>query len=422
MFGYMLFKKGEQPYKTPQEFQQKAREDIQNHLRNLSSQPTSSNKNTLHNRNDSSKNYTKSPLLQKHNEQPNAELNNKDSSPLTYGSSPLRNTLTVSNPADSSDEYSSIDSGKSGCSLSHESAQMLLNQQQESLNRLFSRTSTQGNSLFTNDMNSIYTATTSNTNITQHGTLLNNILPLSEALPKDFSDYYSPDLDVEKFSNGRPVFTRRPLKNWELNDLRSLLIYPEIKPEWNGKIPEVSSPYPNIHFRIQIIPNYFADLQIIQYLVHSDIYKEAKLDFEFRQKTATFIVQRARLRHRQILIDSFDVDPSTFHPETYLSGDIKLDCYFKFEWRNIIENYLLNLGIENECRIEFKSRISKLKKITQDKRNIKGKSNMSLKNNLYKKVLIENKSAIDETLKINVWKEVKANVYKMLNMEGLEAN
>ncbi|TID19852.1 hypothetical protein CANINC_003647 [Pichia inconspicua] len=359
MFGYMLFKKNEQPYKTPPEFQQRAREDIENHLRNLSSQTT------ITDRSNTNKNNAKSSLIQRHTEKSNNDIVNKNSSPLTYGSSPLRNTLTVSNNTESVDEYSSIDSGKSGCSLSHESAQILLNQQQESLNRLFSRTSTQQNSLFTNDINSLYTSNTLNTNTTQQPISMNNVLPLNEALPKDFSDYYSPDLDVDKFSNGRPI---------------------------------------------------------IQYLVHSDIYKEAKLDLEFREKTATFIVQRARLRHRQILIDSFNIDPSAFNPETHLLGDIKLDCYFKFEWRNIIENYLLNLGIENECRIEFKSRISKLKKITQDKGNIKGKSSLSLKNNLYKKVLLENKSAIDETLKINIWKEVKANVYKMLNMDGLEVS
>lgn len=437
MFGYMLFKNGEQPYKTPHEFQQRAREDIENHIRKFNTNATdSTSTNDVLNPVSvvAKQKVQQSPLLQQHSanhhisglagigeskEQTSPDTINKSS--LKYGSSPLRNTMTASTTVDSSDECSSIDSGKSGCSLSHESAQLLLRQQQDSLNRIFSRTSTIQNSVFTTEMNSLYTANTLETNPTLNQSPVNNLLALNDALPKDFSDYYSPDLEVERFSNGRPVFTRRALKNWELNDLRSLLIFSELKPEWNNKIPEISSPYPNIHFRIQIIPNYFADEQIIQYLTHSDIYKEAKLDLEFRNRTATFIVMRARVRHKQILIDSFGVNPSNFILNQNLVGDIKTDSYFKFEWRNIIENYLLNLGIENECRIEFKSRISKLKKITQEKRSTKGKSNKSLKNNLYKKVLLENK-AIDESLKINIWKEVKSDVYRMLNMDGWDVN
>jgi hypothetical protein len=482
MFGYMLFKNGDNPYKTPEEFQRRARQDIENHLKKFkyvdnsvittSSSGTSNdeinnmmevdslqpqnyieinnnnninnniNNNNINNNNNKNKNTVpivnknkrsiSSPLLRKLKQQKNknyivpetsnnkltaASESNQYTPQLTYGSSPLRKTLadsTVDNLIDSSDECSSIDSGKSGCSLSRKSAQNLLQQQQESLNRMLTRTSTLETSLFSGEANSIYTANTNDTIITDSNNN-NNILTLNQALPFDFTDYYSPDLDVEKFSNGRPVFTKRPLKNWELNDLRSLLIYPELKPEWNNKIPEIQSPYPNINFRIQIIPNYYSDKLISEYLAHSDIYKEAKFDFDFKLKTATYIVERARLRHKQILIESFEINPSNFD-NSNLTNNIQFDCYFKFEWRNIIENYLLNLGIEYQCRSEFKLRISKLKKIFNDKNVNHNSSN--LKNNLYKKVLIENKNTISEDEKKSIWKDVQSEIYRKLNMDG----
>lgn len=435
----MLFKNGESPYKTPQEFQKRARQDIENHIEkfkyadnqgdsNNNQAPVNVDRNLFR-----KKRSLGSPLLKKSTQQKNPNYNNLIGSnkntktnqygtQMTYGSSPLRQTLADSNVTtlDRTDECSTIDSGKSGCSLTRESAQHLLQQQQESLNRILTRASTVDNSLFSGEGNSIYTANTFNTNNTL--TLPNdkNLLTLNQALPHDFSDYYSPDLDVEKFSNGRPLFTKRPLKNWELNDLRSLLIYPELKPEWNNKVPEVQSPYPNIRFRIQIIPNYYSDNQITEYLAHSDIYKEAKFDMNFKLKTASYIVEKARLRHKHILLDSFNLDPSNFN-EFNLTSNIQTDCYFKFEWRNIIENYLLNLGIEYQCRSEFKSRISKLKKITHDK-NFRSNSSPHLQNNLCKKVLVENKSSISEEEKMNLWKEVQSDVYKCLNMDGWATN
>ncbi|KAG0671592.1 hypothetical protein C6P40_003729, partial [Pichia californica] len=348
---------------------------------------------------------------------------------LTYGSSPLRQTVADSTVLEMSDECSSIDSGKSGCSLTHASAQQLLQQQQESLKRLISRNSTIQSSLFSNDINSLYTNDTFITNNTSSNTIINsNLLSLNQALPTNYDDYYSPDLDVEKFSNGRPIFTKRPLKNWELNDLRSLLIYPEIKSDWKNKIPEIQSPYPNINFKIQIIPNYLSDEKFIENLANSDIYKEANFDLNFKLKTVTYIIERARLRHKQILIDSFGIDPSNFNINNLLNN-IQYDCYFKFEWRNIIENYLLNLGIEYQCRIEFKSKISKLKKIINekkinsniDKKSIKN-STSSLKNDLYKKVLVENKLGITDDVKLGIWRDVQSQVYKKLNMDGWEVN
>lgn len=465
MFGYMLFKNGDSVSKTPDEYQRRARLDIENHLKKYRSpadgsaddhgasieHPAQAQQDAmdidtpveLQGGTQKNKRTTNSPLLRrlKYQKPDTAHLgpsgragadntmpqDPKQYSPnLTYGSSPLRKTLADStvNTVDSSDECSSIDSGKSGCSLSQESAQQLFHQQQESLSRILTRDSSLNNSLFTSDSTSLYTSTTLRTDAS---TIDNQgMLSLEKALPEDFTDYYSPDLNVEKFSNGRPTFTKRPLKNWELNDIRSLLIYPDLKPEWNNKIPEVKSPYPNIKFRIQIIPNYYADSQIIEYLAHSDIYKEAKFDLSFKLKTASYIVERARLRHKQILIDSFGIDFNNIDSNTNLLNNIQYDSYFKFEWRNIIENYLLNLGIEYQCRYDFKLKIAKLKKITQEKKSnctLDRKNSSSLKNGLYKKVLLENKSLnIDEDIKMNLWKEVQSDVYKKLNMDGWAVN
>ena len=487
----MLFKNGEKNHKAPDEFQKRAREDIENRIRKFKSmEALSQTEMAKHsgplgddamdvdgdgnsgglsaitmgandNNNSSSSigrirnKHSASPLLRSLKRSKNSRPASlysvapaataptasaaTTSTPaytpvLTYGSSPLRQTVAEATVVDSSDECSSIDSGKSGCSLTHASAQQLLAQQQESLQRILSRNSTLQSSLFSSDANSLYTQqslSTYNTNNTWTITdgaaaPASGILSLNQALPTDFTDYYSPDLEVEKFSNGRPVFTKRPLKDWELNDLRSLLIYPELKPEWNDKVPEIRSPYPNIHFKIQVVPNFLADEQIVQQLARSDIYKEAKFDLDLRIKTMRYIVERARLRHKQILIDSFGLSPSQFN-ENDLTGDIQYDCYFKFEWRNIIENYLLNLGIEYQCRAEFKSRISKLKKITLEKKSNyvfdkSVRSQSSLKNDLHKKVLLENKTHISEDVKMGIWRDVQSELYKKLNMDGWDVN
>jgi hypothetical protein len=127
------------------------------------------------------------------------------------------------------------------------------------------------------------------------------------------------------------------------------------------------------------------------------------------------------LRHKQIMIDSFGIDASHFNEKNLLQN-IQYDSYFKFEWRNIIENYMLNLGIEYECRTEFKTQISKLKKIANEKRNLVSRDKSKIKNDLYKKVLMENKTSITDEVKMNVWKDVQSHVYRKLNMEGWEVN
>lgn len=364
----MFNSKGGDNIRTPSHFQSKARKEIETHLGIRTAVPG-----------------------------PGPGPNAAPKTSLKYGSSPLRQVSTVD------DDCSTIDSGKSGCSLSHDSAIQLMRQQQVSLQRINTNL-TDDNSLF--DQYTLGTTATSINNNTYLGDRID--ISLEQALPKNFADYYSPDLDVERFSNGRPIFTKRPLKNWELNDLRSLLIYPELPPDINfnegGKIPSVRSPYPNIYFRIQIIPNYISDKQMSKLLAQSDIYKEAKLPFEFRLHTAHYIVERARLRHKQILIDSFGVSENQFNDG--LLGDIGWDSYFKFEWRNIIENFMLNLGIEWQCRLEFKERIKKL-------RGIGGGNG----NELYKKVLVGATSIETEEFKGALWKEVQRGVYKRLEVD-----
>ncbi|CAI8493601.1 unnamed protein product [Pichia kudriavzevii] len=417
MFGYMMFKGQRDSHKTPDEFQRRARQDIETHLKRLrnndhmhpvdemdidsiDTKPVTishrSSSPLVRPLNDRLQNQQINSGISQHNLQNQYNHHNQGSldnqnferpinayaPKLTYGSSPLRQTVTSN--FESSDECSSIDSGKSGCSLTHESAQQLLQQQQESLDRMLSRTSTLESSLFRNDLNSLYTSTTNTTINTDH-TFINSA----------------------------------NFKYNTLNDLRSLLIYSEPKPEWNNKIPEILSPYPNIQFRIQIIPNYCSDNQITELLAHSDIYKESKFDLDYKIKTAKFIVERARLRHKQILIDSFGVDPLAFNSETNLVNDIRYDCYFKFEWRNIIENYMLNIGIEYQCRSEFKLRINKLKKLTQEKKfnGLSDKNPKSSKMDLYKNVLLQNKSTISEEEKMSIWKDVQNEVYRKLDMD-----
>ncbi|QPG74765.1 hypothetical protein FOA43_002099 [Brettanomyces nanus] len=235
-------------------------------------------------------------------------------------------------------------------------------------------------------------------------------LTLAESLPKDFSDYYAQDFDVERFSNGRPVFTRRNLKSWELNDIRSLLIYPEMKPEWFGKIPQVASPYPNLSFKLQVIPLQCTDEEFVQYLSESEIYRESKFDVQFRVTTAQYIVEKARVRPRSILETNFGVPQEAFDSRTNLVGEVQYDAYFKFEWRNVIENYMLNLGIENQCRLEFKEQTNKFKRLNKHKVQYAGSED------LYKKVLVHNKATLNDETKTKIWHDVQKSVYSRLGM------
>lgn len=391
MFGYMLFsgKSGASKTRTPAPFEQQARRDVEARVSSLKSakkkRPQKGFKSSL--------------------------------SSSKHGSSPLARAVVSA-----VDDSSSIDSGKSGRSLSAASVQRLLLQQQQSLSRVQTLASTTFDQAL--QLHEIYTNTTAPTTLpVSFPDHPDCVLSLSEALPKDFSDYYAPDLDVPRFSNGRPRYTKRNLKNWELNDTRSLLIYPDWpttpgspaavqgalpSPPVPRALPHIQSPIKGKSFRIQIIPYYASDAQIIQELVSSDIYKEATFEPNFREKTAQYIVEKARRRHAELLVNSFEVGAEYFN-EYGLIGNMEYDSYFKFEWRNIIENFLLTLAIEYQCRSDFKFRLSQL--IGAD--NAKRASAPS--DNLYKRTLMKRGIEITEDMKAEIWKDVQNKVYSKLD-------
>ncbi|KAG7746841.1 hypothetical protein KL912_003970 [Ogataea haglerorum] len=338
MFGYKLFgKDGRDLYKTPREFHVRARQDVQRHLQNLQDKNSAKTAETV---------------------QPATEQEPS----LTYGSSPLRRAITVSSQ-DSSDD----------ASTESEPAQL----------RRTTTVQTADSSLFSH-LTQIYTNTTLPTQVSEPAAVPEGCISLADALPHDFRDYYSPDLQTLRFPNGRPTFTKRGLRDWELNDLRSLLIVDALRPEWHGKVPQVVSPYPTIPLRIQVLPLDASDTEYVQLLASSDIYKESRFDEDFRRKTANYIVQQARQRHA-----------SQFQSRVFL----------KYEWRNIVENYLLNLAIENQCRYEFKVKISGLKKMKHE-----GTQREEV---LYKKAL-KNRIELTDEVKFQVWQEVQRSVYRSL--------
>ncbi|KAL3233575.1 Protein STD1 [Nakaseomyces bracarensis] len=183
-------------------------------------------------------------------------------------------------------------------------------------------------------------------------------LSLEDALPKNFYDMYSPEILTDPTNllcNGRPKFTKRELLDWDLNDIRSLLIVEKLRPEWGSQLPEVITSNPNLpKFRLILLPLNACDETIIQTLVNSDLYLEASLDFEFKLTSAKYTVAAARKRHEQLLGYHEDIMQLT-----------------KPEWRNIIENYLLNIAVEAQCRSDFKQRCSEFKKWKLQQANLK---------------------------------------------------
>lgn len=161
-------------------------------------------------------------------------------------------------------------------------------------------------------------------------------LPLRSVIPSSFADMYTPDILENKSlltKDGRPMFTQRELVDWHKNDLRSLLIVSSLKPAWRGKVPHIIEP----GYRVMVLPLDASDQVIVQTLVSSDLYKEHRFEQQFLEQTAEYTVQAARQRtSHQVLT--------------------------KPEWRNIVENYLLNLACEAQCRLDFKEACSDLKR------------------------------------------------------------
>lgn len=151
-------------------------------------------------------------------------------------------------------------------------------------------------------------------------------ISLQDALPRDFSDMYAPEVVNDPsvlLASGRPIFTQRELIDWTKNDIRSLLIVCS-KPD-HGMLP-ISTP----GFRYMYLPLDSTDEEIIATLVQSDLYREHGFDPSFLRQTAQYTVEAARMRADNAKVLT------------------------KPQWRNIIENYLLNLGCEAQCRADFK--------------------------------------------------------------------
>ncbi|CAI4036361.1 hypothetical protein SMKI_15G2030 [Saccharomyces mikatae IFO 1815] len=175
-------------------------------------------------------------------------------------------------------------------------------------------------------------------------------ITLEDALPKTFYDMYSPEVLMSDpaniLYNGRPKFTKRELLDWDLNDIRSLLIVEQLRPEWGSQLPTVLTSGVNLpQFKLQLLPSCSSDEFIIATLVNSDLYIEANLDRNFKLTSAKYTVASARKRHEEIT--------GSNEPIMRLS---------KPEWRNIIENYLLNVAVEAQCRYDFKQKRSEYKK------------------------------------------------------------
>lgn len=158
-----------------------------------------------------------------------------------------------------------------------------------------------------------------------------------KALPASFDGMYAADVlqNAQQLTPaGRPLFTQRAIVDWEKNDMRSLLIVDALRPEWKGKVPHIIEP----GYRIQVLPLDAPDAVIIDALVASDMYKEHGFETAFLLQTAHYTVQAARMRQ------SVPNAPFT-----------------KPEWRNIIENYLLNLACEAQCRLDFQKTCAYIK-------------------------------------------------------------
>lgn len=260
------------------------------------------------------------------------------------------------------------------------------------------------------------------------------LISLQEALPKVFYDMYASDLLMDPqnlLCNGRPKFTKRELLDWELNDIRSLLIVEALRPEWGFQLPIVHFEPPESsasaiglpQFRVQLLPLDSPDDFIIRTLVESDLYMEANLDYEFKITSAKYTVAAARKRHEQF---------TGYHePVMHLS---------KPEWRNIIENYLLNIAVEAQCRFDFKKQCSDYKKWKQQQMLVKKPDmpppstipprkressllkrtllkNTALKHSEDKPPLPTSKVSLSKEEKAMLWSQCQSRVYQRLGLD-----
>lgn len=305
---------------TPLEYSNRARDEIRkrllanNNLNNLHHHHNNNNNNSTNNNNDKiNKTYS-------HNSE--NTLSRVSTTRTSIDESSLisdRNSSIFSNPSTTISNLTSLTDGSSISNVTH-------------------------NTAFNKMMNT-------NHYITQ--------ISLEDALPKTFHDMYTPDVllsDPSKILyNGRPSFTKRELLDWDLNDIRSLLIIENLRPEWGNQLPIILSSGPNLpNFKLQLLPLNSSDNFIISTLINSDLYMEANLDYEFKLTSAKYTVSAARSRHEQMI---------GYHEVVMVLS--------KPEWRNIIENYLLNIAVEAQCRFDFKQRCSEYKRWKQHELQLK---------------------------------------------------
>lgn len=240
---------------------------------------------------------------------------------------------------------------------------------------------------------------------------------LKDALPTNFNDYYFPENLMDKsqlLPNGRPKFSHRPgLVDWNLNDLRSLLIVDQLRNEWYGKIPSI---YPeeivttnakngarskqSISFKIVVLPLNSDDNTIIHTLANSDLFTEHNLDPHFKMMTAKYIVQNARKKYSALH------GPNSVHFNMLLS---------KPEWRNIIDNYLLNIGVEAQCRLEFKIKCKEYKRWKQEQ---KLQSLQTQNQKTPTQYPVQNNSVtITKEEKALLWQQIQKDVYTRVGLD-----
>jgi hypothetical protein len=254
------------------------------------------------------------------------------------------------------------------------------------------------------------------------------VLPLASVVPGDFSDMYGEDVlsDSRNLNAlGRPLFTQRDLVDWSLNDLRSLLIVERMRPQWNGQLPLIAEK----GYRMVYLPVDSSDEEIIETLVRSDIYKEHNFDEKFLRQTAKYTVEAARQRPGSP--SPLSSSPSSLSGSPVFEFEHKKLALTKPQWRNIIENYLLNLGCEAQCRLDYKKACVILKK--QKQQQMESNSNSS--NSLLKKALLTSsstspdfpsyfkshlnngKAGLSRSEKQTVWVSVQKKLYDRLGLD-----
>ncbi|CDK26457.1 unnamed protein product [Kuraishia capsulata CBS 1993] len=450
MFSARTFRaSGEENFITPAEFTQKAREDVNKRLQTFQQNLKPNLK------------YGSSPLRNNSITASSLEVTNSSDDAVSMESEKSQSSLQPKKKkyfgflhrtkSNESSKSSRLRSGESLSSITEDSVLMDVDSEQtdssHELHRINTNTSCPSipsvftnasditanssvlqNSLFSNQLFTVYTASTEESAAVHPSGvgLSDRSFELSKVLPHDYTDMYAPDLESERFSNGRPVFTKRDLIDWELNDVRSLLIVESLRPEWEGSLPQINSVIP---LRLQYIPLDCSDEVFANSLVESDIYKESNFDVGFRYKTAKYIVSSARLRHASTLIEEYSIPRECFAEDGNLLPEVKDTYYahfFKYEWRNMIENFLLNLAVESQCRHDFRKVCLALKRerarsqsslqtVTPPKKSLLLKAIMSSSGPAPLPTLPHSKLTHEE--KTHLWASVQANVYRRLSLD-----